>query len=382
MKFQGSEQTHFRLRQDICRLWGEAYLDDKTGAELAAGKLALRDLESQLRAIRGLKQRGLYLLVPAASVVPAQVHRTNILNHDPHYRHLPPLWEKLKDDREERLLPPEERLTRQLQLQHAYVSYVGLVVRRALERYGLRSVDGNFVFSWAGQNFVLKHDAHDWVVTHSDGSTLRIVPIAWFGASVDGGENLAPGRIVCWPGAPTSVSSPQCLPVSPLDLYVVERVGKLIDEWMLRQLLQGHGRKLGPLPTQAKKLTDTWPEQFESISPTHVRLLAPIDAQQAAELKASLRDSANPQVAGAIGVAIDQVAALTQLCGHTARFVPGQQQDFYSQCGTCQTTWSLTTTGKKRLFSLRPKGASKIPEADGFDWSGRDWLEFDLEADR
>lgn len=382
LKFQGSEQTHFRLRQDICRLWGEAYLDDKTGAELAAGKLALRDLESQLRAIRGLKQRGLYLLVPAASVVPAQVHRTNILNHDPHYRHLPPLWEKLKDDREERLLPPEERLTRQLQLQHAYVSYVGIVVRRALERYGLRSVDGNFVFSWAGQNFVLKHDAHDWVVTHSDGSTLRIVPIAWFGASVDGGENLAPGRIVCWPGAPTSVSSPQCLPVSPLDLYVVERVGKLIDEWMLRQLLEGHGRKLGPLPTQAKKLTDTWPEQFESISPTHVRLFAPIDAQQAAELKASLRDSANPQVAGAIGVAIDQVAALTQLCGHTARFVPGQQQDFYSQCGTCQTTWSLTTTGKKRLFSLRPKGASKIPEADGFDWSGRDWLEFDLEADR
>ena len=129
------------------------------------------DLESQLRAIRGLKQRGLYSLVPAASVVPAQIHRTNILNHDPHYRHLPPLWEKLKDDREERLLPPEERLARQLQLQLAYVSYVGLVVRRALERYGLRRVDGNFVFSWAGRNFALKHDAHDWVVTQSDGST-------------------------------------------------------------------------------------------------------------------------------------------------------------------------------------------------------------------
>ncbi len=43
-------------------------------------------------------------------------------------RQLDGLWEKLKDDREERLLPPEERLARQLQLQHAYVSYVGLVV--------------------------------------------------------------------------------------------------------------------------------------------------------------------------------------------------------------------------------------------------------------
>jgi len=378
LEFQDSEQTHFRLRQDICRLWGESYLDDKTGMQLEAGKRALSDLESQLRAIRGLKQRGLYSLVPPASVVPAQVHRTNILNHDPHYRHLPPLWEKLKDDREERLLPPEERLARQLQLQHAYVSYVGLVIRRALERYGLRSVDGKFVFSWAGRRFVLQRDVHDWVVTQSEGSTLRIVPIAWFGASISISESLEPDRIVCWPGVPTSVTSQQSLPVSPLDLYVVEKVGKLIDEWMLRQLLQGHGRKLGPLPTPAKKLTETWSEKFESISPTHVRLLAPLDGQKAAELKASLKGAANSQVEDAVEVAIEQVAALAQLCGHPARFERGQQQDFYCQCGTCQATWSLKTTGKRRHFSMRPKGAFAIPEEDGFLWSGRDWLEFDL----
>ena len=381
LEFQDSEQTHFRLRQDICRLWGESYLDDKTGMQLEAGKRALSDLESQLRAVRGLKQRGLYSLVPAASVVPAQIHRTNILNHDPHYRHLPPLWEKLKDDREERLLPPEERLARQLQLQLAYVSYVGLVVRRALERYGLRRVDGNLVFSCAGRNFTLKHDAHDWVVTQSEGSTLRIVPIAWFGASINSSESLEPGRIVCWPGAPTSVASPQSLPVSPLDLYVVEKVGKLVDEWMLRQLLHGHGRKLGPLPTPSKKLTEAWPEQFESIPPAYVRLLAPVDTQKAAELKASLRGSANSQVEDAVGVAIEQVAALAELCGHQARFERGQQQDFYCQCGTCQATWSLKTTGKRRHFSMRPKGASAIPEEDGFLWSGRDWLEFDLDVD-
>ena len=382
VEFQDSEQTHFRLRQDICRLWGESYLDDKTGTQLEAGKRALSDLESQLRVIRGLKQRGLYSLVPPASVVPAQVHRTNILNHDPHYRHLPPLWEKLKDDREDRLLPPEERLARQLQLQLAYVSYVGLVIRRALERYGLRRVDGNFVFSWAGRSFVLRRDVHDWVVTQSQGSTLRIVPIAWFGESINISESLEPGRIVCWPGVPTSVASPQSLPVSPLDLYVVEKVGKLIDEWMLRQLLQGHGRKLGPLPTPAKRLTEAWPEQFESISPTHVRLLAPLDAQKAVKLKASLKDSANSQVEDAVGVAIEQVIALAQLCGHPARFERGQQQDFYCQCGTCQVSWALNTTGIRRQFSMRPKGASNIPEANGFVWSGRDWLEFDLGADQ
>lgn len=382
LEFQDSEQTHFRLRQDICRLWGESYLDDKTGMQLEAGKRALSDLESQLRAIRGLKQRGLYLLVPPASVVPAQVHRTNILNHDPHYRHLPPLWEKLKDDREDRLLPPEERLARQLQLQLAYVSYVGLVIRRALERYGLRRVDGNFVFSWAGRRFVLRRDVHDWVVTQSEGSTLRIVPIAWFGASINISESLEPDRIVCWPGVPTSVASPQSLPVSPLDLYVVEKMGKLIDEWMLRQLLQGHGRKLGPLPTPAKKLTETWSEQFESISPTHVRLLAPVDTQKTAELKISLKGSANSQVEGSVGDAIEQIATLAELCGHQARFVRGQQLDFYCQCGTCLATWSLKTIGKRRHFSMRPKGASATSADEGFLWSGRDWLEFDLGSEQ
>ncbi len=381
LEFQDSEQTHFRLRQDICRLWGESYLDEKTGMQLEAGKRAISELESQLRAIRGLKQRGLYSLVPPASVVPAQVHRTNIFNHDPHYRHLPPLWEKLKDDHEDRRLPPEERLARQQQLQLAYVSYVGLVVKRALDRYGLRKVDGMFAFNWAGQSFELRLDGHDWVISSSEGLTLRIVPIAWFGESINSYENLQPGRIVCWPGTPTSVASRQSLPVSPLDLYVVEKVGKLIDEWMLRQLLQGHGRKLGPLPTPSKKLTEAWPEQFESISPTHVRLLSPVDAQKTAELKASLRGSANSQVEDAIGGAIERVSALAQLCGHPARFERGQNQDFYCQCGTCQTTWLLRTTGKRRHFSLRPKGASAIPEEDAFLWSGRDWLDFELDVD-
>ena len=379
LEFQDSEQTHFRLRQDICRLWGESYLDDKTGMQLEAGKRALSDLESQLRAIRGLKQRGLYSLVPPASVVPAQVHRTNILNHDPHYRHLPPLWEKLKDDREDRLLPPEERLARQLQLQYAYVSYVGLVVRRALERYGLCCVDGLFVFSWGGLNFVLKHDAHDWVITQSCGAALRIIPIAWFGASIKNCDGLEPHSVVCWPGSSASVASPGCLPVSPLDLYVVEKVGRLIDEWMLRQLLKGYGRQLGPLPSSAKKLIAEWPEHFESISPSHVRLISSIDVNKANELRALLKGAANYQIEEAVGSAIDQVAALAQLCGHTNQLNPGQNQDFYCHCMVCHATWSLKTTGGKRHFSMYPKGASNISKGNAMAWHGRDWLEFDLD---
>lgn len=384
LNFQNSEQAYFRLREDICRIWGESYQDDKTGMQLEAGKHAIDALEALLRAVRGLRQRGLYKLLPAASSVPDQVHRTNILSHDPHYRHLPPLWEKLKDDREERLLPPEERLAQQQKLQCAYVSYIGLVIRRALERYKLKPVDGGSTFVWVDRTFVLKLDEHDWVLTQTEGSTLRIIPIAWFGLSIESGESLEPGRVVCWPGVPTSVESPRHLLISPLDLYVVERMGCLIDEWMLRQLLQEYGRKLGPLPTLTKKCIESWPE-FESISSTHVRLRKPLNDHKSAELKASLKSSsANKQIEREVVSAIAQVSALAQLCGcgQDAQFSLVEQQGFYCCCETCKTVWMLKMVENRRCFSMGQKEAysrSKIDSFDSFAWYGRHWLEFKLE---
>lgn len=379
LDFQDSEATHFRLRQDICRLWGESYEDDNTGMQLEAGKHALAELESQLRAIRGLQQRGLYRLIPAAAVVPAQVHRTNILNHDPHYRHLPALWEKLKDEREDRQLAPEERFARQQKMERAYSDYVGLVVRRALERHGLSDGTRRWSFRWAGRDFSLEHDANDWVIFDSDGTKLRIVPIAWFGISIGDGEKFEPGRVVCWPGTVTSMPSNLCIPISPLDLYVVEKMGKLIDEWMLRSVLDGYGRKLGPIPTPVKQLTDSWPKQFESVSSTHTRLIGPLDDLQASELQSSLQTFASSQVAISVESAVEQIRLLSKQCGHVALLIPSPPRDFFCQCGTCHATWFLKTVGKKRLFSMRPKGASNFSSTDGFLWSGRDWMDFEIE---
>jgi hypothetical protein len=131
-----SSKTQSRRIFDFARIFvafGASHiLMTRLGCSWRQESVALSRLGVSVACNQRTQAKGLYSLVPPASVVPAQVHRTNILNHDPHYRHLPPLWEKLKDDREDRLLPPEERLARQLQLQLAYVSYVGLVIRRRL----------------------------------------------------------------------------------------------------------------------------------------------------------------------------------------------------------------------------------------------------------
>ena len=387
LEFQDSEQTHFRLRRDICRLWGESYLDDKTGMQLEAGKRALAEIESQLRAIRGLKQRGLYSLVPAASVVPAQIHRTNILNHDPHYRHLPPLWESLKDEREERQMKPEERLAKHRQLNLAYRDYVGLVLRRALERYVLQRSQGDcFEPGWAGMTFSVRQDGQDWLIINAYDETLRLIPIAWFGKNIAEGESLCSSHIVCWPGCSgpgcsDSISSRQRLAISPLDLYVVEKMGRLIDEWMIEQLIKGYAKKLGPLPTPVKQMTDGWPNNFESLSSTHVRLIEPLDSKQAEQIKLKLQESANKKIEIEVLTAVDQLTTLSGLCGrgHDVQFNANPNQGFYCRCRTCEATWSLNKLTDKRTFSMRPRGALDLPpSADGFNWSGRDWLDFDV----
>lgn len=377
LKFQDSELTHFRVRVDICRLWGETYQDDNTGIQLEAGKDALKQLEAQLRAVRGLMQRGLYTLLPPNAVVPAQVHRTNILNHDPHYKRLPVLWENLRDEKEERELAPEERLARQQQLQAAYSSYVGLVMRRALERYGYREQDGRLSFRWAGRAFSMYPDGLDWVIDGSDKVGLRFVPCAWYGDPQAAAGNIDEGRVVCWPGIGGIDTSSQ-LSISPLDLYVVERMGRTLDEWLLRKPIERYGLKLGPLPSAVKRLTDGWPEQFEGVTATHVRLVAPLNERQSAELTATLRESANVQVSKLVEAAVEDVDVLSRQCGHQARLIASPPADFYCQCETCQSTWSLKTSGGKRRLTARPKGGGGVRPGDGFTWAGRDWLDVEL----
>lgn len=374
-----SEQTHFRLRRDICKLWGEAYQQQNTEKQLREGQRTQDILESQLRAIRGFKQRGLYKLLNEFGSIPAQLHRTNILNHDPHYRYLPILWEGLKNQRDRRPLTPIERFERNQSLQLAYEKYVGLVLRRALERYRSMSSDSKNSYSWAGKEILVKLDSHDWIVTYA-GEELRFIPIVWSGQSITDEEMLGEGHVVCWLGTDTSVVSRQRIPISPLDLYVVEKMGRWIDEWLLRQILEGFGQKLGPLPTVIKKITEEWPNQIASISSTHVQLLSPLDDQQINEFRSSLQSSANSELTLLIETAIDQVAVLRRLCGHNANFIASSPEEFYCYCEDCQITWELKTVLNKRVFSFRRKNPLATPPENGFRWSGRDWLEFTLDC--
>ena len=368
LDFQNSEQTHHDLIKRICTLWGEVYQTDNTNEQLTANRKTIEDLTSLLRQIRGLKQRGLYKLIPINANVPEQVHRTNILNHDPHYRHIPPLWEKLCDSIENQQLTPKQRLDRQKQLHQAYSDYVGLVIRRALERYKLSEQTDNVSFNWATQKIVLQQEKYDWLLKHENDKFLKIVPIAWYGQSTEKFDD-----IICYP----EVSSTTNHSISPLNLYVVERMGSLIDEWLIKQLVTSYAKPLRPIPNGLKALTDKWTEQFESVPNTNdVKLITPLNEEQNLAVKNALIGT-NDNFRKSIDFAIAKITTLSQLCGHKAQFSYTPPNNFFCQCNECGSTWSVETmTNQVRKFSMTPKNGSDSEK--GFTWSGRNWLEFEI----
>jgi hypothetical protein len=373
LDFEKSAKTHYRLRDNICTLWGEVYQTDNTSEQLAANRKTIEDLTSLLRQIRGLKQRGLYKLIPINTNVPEQVHRTNILNHDSHYRHIPPLWEKLCDSKENQQFTPKQRLERHKELHQAYSAYVGLVIRRALERYNLSEQNDNVSFNWATQKIVLQQEQYDWLLKHENNEPLKIVPIASYVKPIEPIEEST--DIICYPDVSSTTNESQNISISPLDLYVVERMGRLIDEWLIKQLVTSYAKPLCRLPIGLKSLTDNWIEQFENISKTDVKLIAPLDEEQNLAVKNALTGT-NDNFRKSIDLAIAEITTLSQLCGHKAKFIYTPPNNFFCQCNECGSTWSVKTMDNVRKFSMTPKNGSDSEK--GFTWAGRNWLEFEI----
>jgi len=381
LDFQESEKTHFELRYDICSLWGEAHQSDKMGKQLNASKVTECELGRQLQAIRGIKQRGLYRLVPASAIVPAQVYRTNILNHDAHYRHLPILWESLLNEDEDSKLDPDERLSRQKRSLDSYTDYVGLVIRRALQQYEF-SVDGGSFFSWSGKKFTLKKEGCDWEILASNGKEkLRFTPIVWFGKTTKNFDEIDISTILCLPKIDFNGNNQNQLSVTPLDLYVVERVGVKIDEWLWRGLIKSLMTPLGPLPGPIKALIAKWPDHFIMVSHREAKLINRLDQAQCKQLMEEARSCANLELVEAFESAIARMEFLsTCRCGGIGRLTRNitSLEDFYFQCDACSRAWGMKSQSGIKRFTLHIKGNAFDSAEAGFLFGGRSWLDIEI----
>lgn len=349
LRFTGSKGLHFLLTREICSLWGKTYDAEQTKQQLDATQHALEKISSQLKSIRGLKQTGLYLLVPRSLRVGVSLHRTNILTHDQHYRHLSLLWDELQRALQLASRPPTEILAANKELELNYSTYVGLVLRHALVRYGIENNDSVL---WAGHELQVLQYGLEWHLKVDGAAVLELVPWACFDELPDNAMQHEGHRIVCWPGielgdALGSALTGAALRLSPMDLYTVERLGAVVDESLSRVLLSHYGKPIQPLPAVVAAETQQIKEL--KVQDNSLQVLGPPSADITGRIGALFAKHARRELSQAFMERIAEARALSlcPICDAPAELITQMDGGFSSNCSSCNCKryWRKGKTG-------------------------------------
>lgn len=377
LKFSQSVGLDHQLIGDICKLWGDTYSPEQAQQQLDATRQTLEVISTQLKIIRGLKQTGLYLLVPRALQVGSALHRTNILTHDQHYRHLALLWDALHQTQQLASHPPAETLRINQQLEWDFSDYTGLVLRHALRKYGLGQGDS---IEWAGHLLTVCRKGLNWQLLVDDTTRLELVPWACLQGLPEDVGTLEPPRVLCWPGIELGdcldeALTGNALRLSPMDLYVVERMGYLIDQVLNSVLLGEYALPIQPLP----KAVGEGCRGIDGlrVQGSQLQVLSPLSWADFDKAQALFDQHSKPELAKTFGRRVQQVEALKHcpVCGSPASIIPQDGGGLSSRCSRqgcdARRYWHK---GKKGHWTYQ----QKLGDAVAFRINGRRSMEFSM----
>jgi hypothetical protein len=375
LAFSSSTDLNHRLFQDICLLWGDTYEPEATAQQLKTTKDTIKAIATQLKSLRGLRQSGLYRQIGRERQVGQILHRTNILMHDQHYRHVSVLWDALRQTIQATHQSPAERLHTSQQREADYSDYVGLVLRHALRRYGL---EHDNEAAWAGHVLSLRRDGLNWEV-HLDGERkLALVPWAYADAlPID--IQLPAGFQLCWPGIELNDTLDQpvngpALRLSPMDVYVVEHMGHLVDRVLTAALLDDYAVPIKPLPKivaeEGKKVRGI------VVQASTLQVLSPLAPDDTLTMQSLFDQHTRPELAQAFKWQAQHVQALREcpVCGDTAALMAQENGSFSCHC-------RRAGCGTKRFWRRTNEGHWMYQQQlDGLDFriNGRRSMEFSM----
>ncbi len=367
LAFQNSEQVNYRVRDTVCRVWGEAVDPGDAGQLLARNEQRLQTLGRWLRRIRRLMQRrvqdlhgvSLYGAIPRGAQVGLNLAATNLLTHDPHYRQLRLLWrswlQATADEREH----PVQVLDRRLAEQARYETYIGLLLVRGLRELGFavhmsEAHQGEAHHEHWGEQAQLSFVEHAWSLVLGDRS-LVLIPAAvaldqetasyWTTHVQCGGAQLRVPCVLRLPqdqcSAPPFERAAQGAPAlqaTPLDLYTEEAMVTLLSAWLWQGRLSGYGEQFTRLPPA---VIDAWP-QGTGGEPHGLALHQSMDAAQWGRLSAALDRLANQDLNRRIRarkIQIDRLNVCPE-CAQAAFIFEPVNSGFYARCH-CGFEWKL-----------------------------------------
>lgn len=332
LAFSSSTDLNHRLFDEICVLWGSTY-QAGSAERLKATREARETVAKHLKSLRSLQQTGLYLQVARDRQAGPVLHRSNILMHDQHYRHLGILWDALRQTVQSDRLSPAQRLHITQKRETDYSHYVGLVLRHALQRYGLGS-DGETV--WAGHVVRLHRDQFNWHLLVDGAVKLGLVPWAYPDALPAG--VMVPERFwLCWPGTELNDTLDQALigqalRLSPMDLYVVERMGYLVDRVLTSMLLEDYAVPLKPLPKMVAEGAGN--VQGIMVQASQLQLIGPLSSADTVNMQTLFDQHTRPELAQTFRRQAQHLQALRQcpVCNGVSTITPQDNGGFSGQC--------------------------------------------------
>ena len=128
--FSRDVQNIFYLNsRRVCTLWGD-YFDIDIG-EIEAEE-TLKKLQSLQYKLRGLISTPVYKAIPKQAQISGSLKRTNILVHDQHYRHVDQLWRKWSHWKSQKKKTPQQFFQESQDFCEGFESFCLLLITRAL----------------------------------------------------------------------------------------------------------------------------------------------------------------------------------------------------------------------------------------------------------
>jgi len=373
LDFYQSADIDFRLSNEVCRLWGMTFDQGATSKASNLLSTTLDTLQYLHKTISGLQQSGLYTLIGRNVKVAGALHMTNILCHDPHYRHLAILWQFLDKVRISTRVTPEENYNHHVHLVQAYSRYAGLVLRHSLQPY----LHGTDEALWAGRKLRLRQNGLEWELLSTtigkdpvEKILLTVVP--WFSIS-RALENLQipVNRFIAWPSigqlSDKTAFRENWIALSPSDLYCVERFGQLVDRELSREVLQTYGEPLTKIPQKVLNLALRTPEMHVDIQSHQLSVREVLSDSILVELINVLLATNAAEQKDIIELRNQELIALQQcpICKGGAKLVFQNPFGFMANCDSC---------GAERYFRCHKDGwefEQKISDVIEFRTSGR-----------
>ena len=366
-----AQQLDRRLREDICALWGESFADNpEAGSRAQQTHDALLKLQGR---VRQLKFGQLYKQISQKRNVPVALRSTNVLQHDPRYRYLRPIWLLAHSEVDREVKTPQQKFKVAKEAGERYAKYVELLARRALSASALVTWDDVRRVAAFGPwelRFTCEQGSCSFELFDGQTPVDRMTLVAgWHGRLAWEAQRDNHYVFYCHDSEPTDNDFGEASVLHPLQFYVVERTRLAVEKWLLKQVLGRYPFHVTLIPADLQTTISVAAGSSVQEVGHGIRLFGPLRPDVTLEVETAVkRSSANEVTKKKLieSLKLAPLLASCRVCGHNVRpsDFHGSMHGFRADCDNCGAHWKLKVSSGNPTYAEYRTGRRARPFAE------------------